>query len=346
MILKDATPYNFYLRAGKAIMFDTSSFIFFIENNKWLAYRQFCEEFLSPIALMHYSGQRWSKLSISHLNGFPLEFVSNELPVKSWFNLTTLLHIHVHAKFKKSNGHNHVSNNNGFTVEKIKTIISMLQDSITSWEVYRFKSHWSGYYKNNIESCVYLKEKEIIIEGWIKKIRPKSVLDLGANTGKFSFLASKYCSNVLAIESDEQCVDEIENEIQLKNINNISTIVGQLSELTPNLGLLNKEFKSIYQRAKSELVLGLALIHHLSIGENISLKLISELFAEFSTNYAIVEFIPKNDNKVKLLLLGREDIFHNYNEECFEKEFEGQFELIEVEKFTSSMRKLYLWKKK
>ena len=56
MILKDATPYNFYLIGGKAVMFDTSSFMFFNENDSWIAYRQFCEEFLSPVALMHYNG--------------------------------------------------------------------------------------------------------------------------------------------------------------------------------------------------------------------------------------------------------------------------------------------------
>jgi hypothetical protein len=54
MVLKDATPYNFYLNGGKAVMFDTSSFMFFKDNDNWIAYRQFCEEFLSPFVLMHY----------------------------------------------------------------------------------------------------------------------------------------------------------------------------------------------------------------------------------------------------------------------------------------------------
>ena len=91
MILKDATPYNFYLIGGKAVMFDTSSFMFFKENDKWIAYRQFCEEFLSPVALMHYNGAEWSKLTMANLRGMPLSFVSKQLPLKSWVKLTTLL---------------------------------------------------------------------------------------------------------------------------------------------------------------------------------------------------------------------------------------------------------------
>ena len=99
MILKDATPDNFYLMGGKAIMFDTTSFIFFKQNDYWIAYRQFCEEFLSPIALMHYNGASWSSLTKGTFKGFPLKFVSKQLPLSSCFNLTTLIHIHWHSKY-------------------------------------------------------------------------------------------------------------------------------------------------------------------------------------------------------------------------------------------------------
>ena len=128
MILKDATPYNFYLIGGKAVMFDTSSFIFFKENDKWIAYRQFCEEFLSPIALMHYNGGEWSKLTMANLRGMPLSFVSKQLPIKSWFNLTTLLHIHLHSKYSGNNESKEIGNkkNKGFTLEKIKSLQKMI----------------------------------------------------------------------------------------------------------------------------------------------------------------------------------------------------------------------------
>jgi hypothetical protein len=121
MILKDATPYNFYLTGGKAVMFDTSSFIFFKENDSWIAYRQFCEEFLSPVALMYYNGAEWSKLTMANLRGMPLSFVSKQLPIKSWFNLTTLLHIHIHSKYSGYNQLEQEKNkkNKGFTLSKI-----------------------------------------------------------------------------------------------------------------------------------------------------------------------------------------------------------------------------------
>ena len=104
MILKDATPFNFYFEEGKPVLLDTSSFMFFEEGAPWIAYKQFCTEMLSPLALMHYNGQRWAKISMSHLRGMPLNFVSKQLPLKSWFNGTILLHIHLHGKYANAEG--------------------------------------------------------------------------------------------------------------------------------------------------------------------------------------------------------------------------------------------------
>ncbi len=98
MILKDATPYNFYFERGKAVLLDTSSFDFFKEGDPWIAYRQFCSEMLSPFALMHYNGQRWARITQSHLRGMPLNFVSKQLPLKSWLNTTCLLHPHIYRR--------------------------------------------------------------------------------------------------------------------------------------------------------------------------------------------------------------------------------------------------------
>ncbi len=120
MILKDATPYNFYLIGGKAVMFDTSSFIFLKENDKWVAYRQFCEEFLSPIALMYYNGAEWAKITMANLRGMSLSFVSKQLQIKSWFNLTALLHLHMHSKYSSNNQTKELANSKKKDLRKKK----------------------------------------------------------------------------------------------------------------------------------------------------------------------------------------------------------------------------------
>ena len=348
MILKDATPYNFYLTGGKAVMFDTSSFMFFKENDSWIAYRQFCEEFLSPVALMHYNGAEWSKLTMANLRGMPLSFVSKQLPIKSWFNLTTLLHIHLHSKYSGNNESKEIGNkkNKGFTLEKIKSLQKMIFNTISKWErSHQFINHWSTYYENDIESQEYLIDKEATIRKWLEIIKAKSVLDLGANIGKFSFIAAEYAERVISIEGDENCVDEIEEKISIEN-SNVFTLLGNVATPSPIIGFLNKGTESIYKRGSSDVVLGLALVHHLHISDRLSFDKISLIFASFSNKYLIVEFIPITDNKVQLLIKDKKVDLNNYNQDAFTKALKVWFEIKEIVELSKSKRVLYFLERK
>jgi SAM-dependent methyltransferase len=347
MILKDATPYNFYLIGGKTVMFDTSSFMFFNENDSWIAYRQFCEEFLSPVALMHYNGAEWSKLTMANLRGMPLSFVSKQLPIKSWFNLTTLLHIHLHSKYLGNNESKEIENkkNKGFTLEKIKSLQKMIFNTITTWnKSHQYTNHWSTYYENDIESQEYLKDKEATIRKWLEIIKPKSVLDLGANTGKFSFIAAEYAERVISLEGDENCVDEIEEKISIKN-SNVFTLLGNVAKPSPTIGFLNRGTESIYKRGSSDVVLGLALVHHLHISNRLSFEQISLIFASFSNEYLIVEFIPITDNKVQILINGKSINLMDYNENNFIKALSSWFLIKEAISLKESGRRLFLLEK-
>lgn len=348
MILKDATPYNFYLLGGNPIMFDTSSFMFFKENDRWIAYRQFCEELLSPIALMHHNGAQWSKLTIANLKGLPLNFVSRQLPLKSWLNLTTLLHIHLHSKYYRDSKkiENDQKIKKGFSLETIILLNEMIFKTIGKWNrPYKYNNNWDSYYETDIQSSKYLNHKEKTLRKWLEFIKPKSVIDLGANTGKFSFISAEYAEKVIAIESDENCVDIIENTISLKKNNNIYTLIGELAEPTPKMGLLHQERESIYERGKAELALGLALTHHLHITNKLSFRQIAELFNKFSSKYVVMEFIGKDDKKVKLLSKNIKINFDDYSEEKCVLSMEKYFTIADREPLVDSQRVLYLFKK-
>ena len=348
MVLKDATPYNFYLIGGKAVMLDTSSFIFFKKNDSWIAYRQFCEEFLSPIVLMHYNGSNWSKLTMANLRGMPLNFVSKQLPIKSWFNLTTLLHIHLHSKYSGKNTSLKIAatKKNSFTIEKIKSLNTMIFGTISKWEMaYQFNNHWKNYYDQNIESDIYLAHKEKTIKEWLEKTKPKSVVDLGANTGKFSFIAAKYSPLVIALEEDNNCVDAIEKEILKNKLENVYTLSGNLAKPSPTIGLFNKATESIYKRGCSEMVLGLALTHHLHFTNKMSFELIAEVFDRFSSKYVIVEFIQKEDYKVQFIIKDKKVELDTYTFENFKNSLLKFFTINDEVLLNDSKRILLLLKK-
>jgi SAM-dependent methyltransferase len=354
MILKDATPYNFYLDSGKAILLDTSSFSLFKDGEPWIAYRQFCAEFLSPLALMHYNGQKWSRITKTHLRGLPLNFVSKQLPLKSWFNTTTLLHIHLHSKYANAEGAtaeaklklNQEVKKEGFSKEKLASLMSMLLNTVTKWEKpYQFEKHWSEYYEQDIASEKYLVHKEEIVKKWLEQLQPASVLDLGANTGKFSFIAAPYTKRVIALESDDICVDLMEAQIKKQKLTHVNVLMQELAETSPHLGVNEKEIYSIFSRAKSEMVLALAVEHHLHITNHISLSQIAEMFSLFSSKYLITEFIPANDSKVQLLIKNRNKNLSTYTIDAYKTALEKYFKIIEETNLDGSDRILILLQK-
>lgn len=346
MILKDASPYNFYLKEGKAILFDTTSFAFFQENGSWLGYRQFCEIIFAPISLMKYNGSNWAKLYMSSLKGYSMKFVSKQLPLSSWFNISCLIHIHLHAlyetkKVAKSD------KQKGFSIAQLNQLFQLLYSTIDSWKNPTLATPiWLNYYSNDIEEPRYLNVKEELIKDWLLLIKSDSLIDLGANTGRFSVIASKLVNRVIATDFDENCVDVIESIIENNKLKNINALVIDLSETSPSLGILNKEIPSFIERGKSDVVMALALVHHLSISNNLPFKHIADLFSCLSKRYLIVEFIPREDSKVQLLLKNRENAFPNYTEEIFRDNLSKWFKLIDRKVLKPSKRTLYLWEKK
>jgi hypothetical protein len=366
MILKDATPYNFYFEGGRAVLLDTSSFDFFKEGYPWIAYRQFCSEMLSPFALMHYNGQRWARITQSHLRGMPLNFVSKQLPLKSWLNMTCLLHIHMHGKYATNDSENSSLRHSkkegfkkteeefvkqkGFSKEKIVSLMKMLQSTVVDWkQPFAFEKHWIDYYQKDIASDKYLEDKEAIIKEWLVQITHQnkldSILDLGANTGRFSLIASEYSDKVIALEYDDICVDSIDKAIVSENKNNVYCLRMDLAETTPNMGVLEKEFSSIYTRARSTMVMGLALIHHLFISNQLNFDQIASMFNEFSEKQVIIEFIPITDEKVQFLIKDKQRDYSDYTEESFKEAIERFFEIKERKQIEGSERILYLLEK-
>src|SRR5215216_3085012 len=101
MSLKDASAYNIQFVRGKATLIDTLSFEFYKEGQPWVAYRQFCQHFLAPLALMALKDIRLNQLLRVYIDGVPLDLASELLPWSSRFNFGLLTHIHLHAGAQK-----------------------------------------------------------------------------------------------------------------------------------------------------------------------------------------------------------------------------------------------------
>ncbi|MBS1532924.1 MAG: class I SAM-dependent methyltransferase [Bacteroidetes bacterium] len=341
MILKDATPYNFYLNKGKAVLLDTTSFVLFTPNDPWVAYRQFCEEFLGPVALMRYNGAEWAKLTMAAVRGLGLPFISRQLPKASRLSSACLLHIHLHARYTGKKG----KAKKGFTAEKLLSLFAMLRSSVNAWDIpYRHNGHWDDYYDQG--DVPYIISKERILIRWLSEIRPDSVIDLGTNTGRFAFLAAKHAKRVIGVDFDEHCIDVAEHAIEKESLANITVLSADLAQPSPGLGVMNKEYPPLLERGQSDLALALALVHHLCIDMNISLAQVAEMVAALSEKYAIVEFVPEADDRAAQLIANRGGVFTGYSEELFITALSAYFDQVEEVEVSPTKRKLYLFKKR
>lgn len=345
MILKDATPYNIQWQNGSLVFIDSLSFEKYDATKPWIAYRQFCECFLSPLLIAHHTKIPVQELSLAYSEGIPLPLTKSLLPWKSKFSLHTYLHIHLNAKY--STGQPAASNKTAsFSKTKLLNLISSIEGLIQKLQLPESKSTWSDYYEEASQRTDYLEQKQQIIKQWIEKIPPLTIAaDLGANKGEFSKLLSQKNITTIAADFDAYCINALYKEIKATGEKNLLPIIIDLSKPSPAIGVNNNERDSFITRTKVDLALALALIHHLAIGKNIPFEKIAELFQQICKQL-IIEFVPKDDEKVKLMLQQKADIYTTYNEEEFIRAFEKYFVITDKQAIPGSGRTLFLMNKK
>jgi hypothetical protein len=345
MILKDASPFNLTFHKGNCVFIDTLSFDFY-ENGPWVAYRQFCESMLGPIALMHYNSTEWSSLLMASINGWNLLFIHRNLPFRSYFSFNVLMHIHWHASYSNTSKYKTAKSADvSLSSQKLVALWSMLHKSVSGWKLNRMPRHWSTYYETDIESPGYLDHKTRIVMDILKRKANECVIDLGSNNGRFSLIASAYARRVIAVESDHGSMEQLIDLIHRQHISNISTIVADITQPVPGVGWHNEERQPLLKRLHGDMLLALALVHHLCISKNIPLEFVAQLFHEMTEQYLVIEFVPKSDPKVKQMLANRADVFDDYTEEHFLSVFGSLFSLKETYSIDSSSRKLFVWEK-
>lgn len=346
MMLKDASAYNVQWHKGKMVFIDTLSFEKWDESKPWIAYRQFCEHFLAPLALMHYLKLPLQNLFLAYPDGIPLTLAKKLLPSRSKFNLNTYLHLHLHANIsenaKTANPKRHTLK--PFSASKLKNLLRSLEETVRSFSLNNPSGVWSGYYNEAFQREDYVVPKKQIVENWISRVNAYSAIDVGANEGEFSeLLAAK---NIFAISADfdHYSVNRLYNTTKKNNNASILPLIIDFANPSPAIGVNNEERSSFLQRTNTELVLALAVIHHLAIGKNIPFENIAAMFQSLG-NWLIIEFVSKEDEKIQLMLQQKKDVYYDYNEEKFITAFKNFYSIIEKAEIGNSGRRLFLMKR-
>jgi len=347
--LKDASAYNIQFRKGRPILIDTLSFERLKENQPWVAYRQFCQHFLAPLALMAKTDVSLNQLFCTNIDGVPLSLASRLLPLRAKCSFTLFVHLYLHAKSQLKNagkGIHKKTFEGTFSKNAFIALIDNLKTAIDKLRLRPEHTEWIDYYdENNNYEKKGLVLKENIIEKFMQKVQAIMMTwDLGANTGRFSRIAAKYSKMVCAWDMDPACVEANYLQIKKNNEKSILPLLLNLATPSPAIGWNNTERMSLRDRGPADMILALGLIHHLAISNNLPLDTIAH-FLHGLTHYLIIEFVPKSDSQVIKLLQSRDDIFPNYDQENFETVFKKYFIIKDRKLIPGTKRMLYLLKK-
>ena len=346
MRLKDASAYNIQLDAGRPILIDSLSFEVAPPTEPWPAYRQFCEHFLAPLALIAHRDPRCGLMLRDFIDGIPIDLAARLLPWRTRLNIGLSAHVHLHAGAQRRAADDAPPAPGAAKRERriSETGQRALLDSLRrTVEGLRWKpsSHWSGYASATSYSDAGTASKAQIVRDMLAAVGGRTAWDVGANVGVYSAMAAEAGYRVVAWDQDAASVEAHWQRVRGDGNPAVLPLVMDLANPSPPIGWALEERASFLERGEPDVMLALALVHHLAIGNNVPLPRVAQLFARLAPR-AIVEFVPKEDPMTRRLLAARRDIFEDYTIDGFRGAVGGPFRIVREARVDDSPRTIFL----
>ena len=344
--LKDASAWNVLFHGSRPLFCDHLSFRP-IRRRQWWAFGQFLRHFSFPLAVAEATGlpaARWFRMS---RDGLQPHEARQLLGVRRFKTKLWPLLLYSGADETASVGSKHPPPPGQTDTPFHPHLYQYARWSLPGGSsTARKNGPWLDYVSSRSHySTVSLETKHSAVARWLHATRPRWVLDLGANSGEFSRLAADHGAQVIALEQDENCITQLYKQADRSTA--IFPLLSNLADLCGGSGWLGTEHAGLYGRLQNrvQLVLALAVIHHLAISESIPLNRIADFVADVSTSHAIVEFVPDNDPMVQRLSAQRERSAHEFSIAAQQAAFGRRFEFLETLTLGSGGRVLVLMEK-
>ena len=202
-----------------------------------------------------------------------------------------------------------------------------------------FDSYWENYEMTSSYDQINLDIKSSIVKKFIKDNKINIIADLGCNTGHYSELClNSGCQYVVGFDSDAASIEKSYVRSKNKKLNFLPLMLDATNP-SVNLGWFEKERQGFLKRSKFDALLALAFEHHLIIGKNVPIESFIKWLTSISCK-GLVEFIPKTDNMIKIMLNLKGDIFPDYNEDNFINIMKKYVKIIKIQEIGNTGRKV------
>lgn len=343
--MKDGTPFNVQWVGAAPVFIDIATFVPWQRGEPWAGYRQFCRSFLYPLMLQAYRGVAFQPWLRGRLEGILADDFRRLMSWRDLFRPGVLTHVVAQSSLERQMGNTSRNVRSdlrqaGFdkrvlsaTIERLQRLVSGLE-----WEIRR--STWSEYVTHNTYDADALRTKEAFVEAAVRSNPRMLVWDLGCNTGHFSKIAAAHSEYVVSMDSDHESIERLYRELRQGGPRNILPLTMDLSDPSPAVGWRTSERRTLIERGRPDLVLCLALVHHLAITANVPVDDIVDWLYECGGDL-VVEFPTEQDEMVKRLLRNKDQAYDDYCLSSFEGSLAARFDVCDRVQLSSGTRYLY-----
>jgi SAM-dependent methyltransferase len=341
--LKDATPYNIQFVNKTPLFIDVPSFEPLPPGVPWVGRRQFCEMYLFPLMLQAYKGVNFQPFLRSAIDGVGVQTANRLFGGWDLLRGGVLTNVWLQARLERrySATRSDVRGdlkaagfNKGLilaNVRKLRKLVERLQWSGQG-------SEWGDYASfHNYSDEDHLRKMSFVADS-ITASCAGTVWDVGCNTGQFSHIAAKHCRQVVATDIDHLAVERLYTDPDMPG--NILPLVQNVADPSPNWGWRNLERRDLHYRSRPDLVLCLALLHHVVITANVPLAEFVEWLASLAPGL-VIEYVSRSDDKVQTLLRNKEDQYWDYRRDYLLRQLRLYYDIREELLLSEGRRRLY-----
>ncbi|MBD0281813.1 MAG: methyltransferase [Thermoleophilaceae bacterium] len=345
MVMKDSTPYNVQFKGARPIFVDIGSFERMREGEPWVGYRQFCMLYLYPLLLQSLKGvpfQPWLRGSIDGIAPGQMRAL---LSFRDRFRRGVFTNVFLHARLERryADRPNQVKQEvrRVFKKELFVSNVRKMRRLVERLAWNPPEGVWTAYGERNTYTDDDTRRKEDFVREVARARDWRLAWDVGANNGRYSRIAAEGAATVVAFDADQGPVELLYRDLRGEADERILALTMNVADPSPGLGWRGLERRSLADRGRPDLVLALALVHHLCIGANVPMSEVVDWFASLGAAL-VVEFPTREDPMVKKLLAPKREGLHpDYEIDFFERRLGEAFDVERSARLQSGTRVLY-----